>query len=107
MGRSSSFGLAVSVALLIFLMAGLAGCGSSPVNSTNFPIPASITLFPAPNLSMEIGTNQPLTAGLLDAAGRPLVQPLSFQSSNTAAVTVAANGQACAGSWDSLNNPQI
>jgi trimeric autotransporter adhesin len=107
MGRSSLFGLVVSVALLIFLMAGLAGCGSSPVNSTNFPIPASITLFPAPNLSMEIGTNQSLTAGLLDAAGRPLVQPLSFQSSNTAAVTVAANGQACAGSWDSLNNPQI
>ena len=108
MGRSSLVGSAVLVALLIFYLTGLAGCGNSnAVHTTNFPVPASISIFPTPNLSLEIGTNQPFSAGALDATGRTLSEPLFFQSSNTAVVTVASNGLACAGSWDSLSNPQI
>jgi hypothetical protein len=105
MGRSGFGGLAVG--LLLFL-AGLAGCGSNnAVTTTNFPVPASIAISPTPNLSMEIGTNQPFSASALTSTRTAINEPVSFQSSNTAVVTVAANGLACAGSWDSLSNPQI
>jgi len=107
MGRSSLVGFTVLVALLIFLATGLVGCGNSAVRSTSFPIPASVSISPTTNLSMEIGTNQAFTAGALDSAGQSITEPIFFQSSNTAVVTVANNGLACAGSWDSLSSPQI
>jgi hypothetical protein len=104
MGRSGF----VEVVVVLFLAAGLAGCGSNnAVTTTNFPVPASITISPTPNLSMEIGTNQAFTASSLTSTRTAINEPISFQSSNTAVVTVAANGLACAGSWDSLSNPQI
>jgi hypothetical protein len=108
MGRSGILGFAVFVALLTFLVAGLAGCGSNnAVTTTNFPVPASITLIPGPNLSLEIGTNQALFASAFNSTKTVVTVPFSYQSSNTAVVTVAANGLACAGSWDSLSAPQI
>ncbi|HWY55650.1 MAG TPA: hypothetical protein VNZ03_14380 [Terriglobales bacterium] len=107
MGRSGFLAFAVAL-LIFFLLAGLAGCGSSnPIHTTNFPVPASITISPAPNLSMEIGTNQAFSASALNSAKASIAEPVTYQSSNTAVVTVAANGIACAGSWDSLSNPQI
>jgi hypothetical protein len=107
MGRSGIVGFAVFVALL-FLVAGLVGCSSnSAIRTTTFPVPASITLTPGPDLSMEIGTNQALSASALSSTKTALTEQFSFQSSNTAVVTVAANGLACAGSWDSLSAPQI
>jgi hypothetical protein len=106
MGRSRFVGFAV--ALSILLVAGLVGCGSnSAVNTTNFAVPASIAITPTPNLSMEIGTNQSFTVSVLTSTKTAITEPVSFQSSNTAVVTVAANGLACAGSWDSLSVPQI
>jgi hypothetical protein len=108
MGRSSLVSSVAFVALLIFQAAGLAGCGNSnAVRTTNFPVPASVSITPNPNLSMEIGTNQAFSAGSFNATGGAITEPIFFQSSNTAVVTVANNGLACAGSWDSLNNPQI
>src|SRR5579863_1128593 len=107
MGRFGLFGLAVSV-LIIALMAGLAGCSSGKaVGTTNFPVPASITLNPAPSLSLEVGTNQGFTASVESARKTAITEPVFYQSSNSAVVTVAANGLACAGSWDSLSSPQI
>ena len=104
MGRSGF----VELAVVLFLVAGLAGCGSkNAVTTTNFPAPASITISPTPNLSMEIGTNQPFTASPLTSTRTAINEPVFFQSSNTSVVTVSANGLACAGSWDSLSNPQI
>src|ERR1700674_551348 len=106
MGRSGFVGFAV--ALPILLVAGLVGCGSnSAVNTTNFAVPASIAITPTPNLSMETGTNQSFTVSVLTSTSTAITEPVSFQSSNTAVVTVAASGLACAGSWDSLSNPQI
>ena len=108
MGRSGLVGFAVFVALLIFLVAGLAGCGSNgAVRTTTFPVPANIALTPGPNLSMEIGTNQVFFASPLTSTKAAIAEPVSYQSSNTAVVNVANNGLACAGSWDSLSNPQI
>jgi hypothetical protein len=107
MGRSGLVSSVFFVALLVFQMAGLAGCGSSAIRTTTFPVPATVSLNPTTNLSMEIGTNQSFTAGALDSVGQALTEPVFFQSSNTAVVTVAGSGLACAGTWDSLSNPQI
>ncbi len=107
MGRSGLAGFAVLVAVL-FLIAGLAGCSNNgAVHTTNFAVPASVTLSPGPNFSMEIGTNQAFTAAALTAANAAATQPMSFQSSNPAVLTVATNGLACAGSWNSLSSPQV
>src|SRR6202140_1753082 len=107
MGRSGFLRFAVALPIL-FLVAGLAGCSSSnPIHTTTFPVPASITIIPAPNLSMEIGTNQTFSASALNSAKASITEPVTYQSSNTGVVTVAANGLACAGSWDSLSVPQI
>src|SRR5580692_12287931 len=108
MGRSGIAGFAVFGALLIFLVGSLPGCsGGSPVHTTTFAVPASLTLSPSPYLSLEIGTYQALTATALSATRTTITQPISYQSSNTAVLTVASNGLACAGSWDSLSSPQI
>src|SRR5271168_3943007 len=107
MGRSGFVGFAV-LALLICLLVGLPGCGSSsPVSTTTFAVPASVTLTPNPNVSMEIGTYQSFFASALTSTKTTIAEPVSYQSSNTAVVTVASNGLACAGSWNSLTNPQI
>lgn len=111
MRRSGYVVLVVRVCLLISsiaLISGLAGCGShGAVTTTTFAVPASITLTPSPALSMELGTNQSFTAAPQSASKGTINEPVSFQSSNTAVLTVASNGLACAGSWDSLANPQI
>jgi hypothetical protein len=107
MGRSV-FGELVVTLPVYCLIVGLAGCsGGSPVHTTNFPVPAGIAISPAPYLSLELGTNQAFAASPSNAAGRTITEPVSYQSSNTAVVTVANNGLACAGSWDSLSNPEI
>jgi hypothetical protein len=107
MGRSGLAGFAVLVAVL-FLIAGLAGCSNNgAVHTTNFAVPASVTLSPGPNFSMETGTNQAFTATALTSANAAATQPMSFLSSNPAVLTIAANGLACAGSWNSLSSPQV
>ena len=104
MGRSVVLGLASSI-LLVFLT----GCSSSSVTGTGFRTPAGITLSPGSNVSIDVGTTQTFTASAHDASNPPrvLTVPITFHSDNTAVVTVANNGLACAGSWDSLTSPQI
>lgn len=107
MGRFGFVGFAIALPTILLLV-GLVGCSSGgAVTTTSFAVPASIAIAPTPYLSMEIGTNQSFSAAALNAAKAVITEPVSFQSSNTAVVTVAANGLACAGSWDSLSNPQI
>ena len=107
MGSSGLLRLAVAVFVFSFL-AGLAGCSSSsPVHTTSFPVPASISITPAPDLSMEVGTNQAFSPTIQSSTKTAITEPVSYQSSNTAVVTVSASGLACAGSWDSLSNPTI
>jgi hypothetical protein len=107
MGRSGLVGFAL-FALLLFLLAGLAGCSSgSAVTTGSFAVPASVTLSPGPNVSIEIGTFQSFLASALTSTKTTIAEPISFQSSNTAVLTVANNGLACAGSWNSLTSPQV
>src|SRR5271154_1263206 len=108
MGRFGIAGFAVFVALLVFLVSGLVGCGGgSAVHPSTFAVPASVTLAPGPNVSMEIGTYEVFAASALSSTKTIIAEPVSYQSSNAAVVTVANNGLVCAGSWNSLSNPQV
>lgn len=108
MRRSGFVVSLVFASILLFLMIGLAGCGTkSAVTPTTYPVPASISMTPAVNFSMELGTTQVFTTTVTGSAKQTLTEPVSFVSSNTAVVSIAANGTACAGSWNSLSNPQI
>jgi hypothetical protein len=94
--------------MLFILAAGLCGCSStSPTRTTEFPVPANIALSPAEVVSLDIGATQSFTATPQNAKKATITEPVSFASSNTAVVTIANNGLACAGSWNSLSNPQI
>lgn len=103
MGRSVSVWLAlISIVLLgVFL----SGCGSSSPHQP-FPTPAVIAILPATTVSLDLGTTQSFTASTM-FNGQIVMEPVSYHSSNTSVVTVADNGVACAGSWDSLTIPQV
>jgi hypothetical protein len=106
MGRSSLivFGLPSIVVLASFL----SGCSSgSGVNVVNFPTPANVVLNPATTASMDVGATLTFTAIPEDNTKKTLAQPITFLSGNPAVVTIAANGIACAGTWDSLVSPQV
>src|SRR5207248_150088 len=94
----------VSVLTLIF---ALAGCGTKAARTVNFPAPASISLSPASSASMDVGAIIGFTATPRNSINRTIATPVSFESSNTAVVTIANNGLACAGTWNSLSAPQI
>jgi len=105
MGRCGSV---VFATILPFLTAALLGCGTHATRAVPFPVPASISLSPANTVSIDVGSaTQSFTATVQNARRQVIVEPVSFQSSNTAVVTVANNGLACAGTWDSLSVPQI
>ncbi len=92
--------------LAVFFLVAMVGCGSSR-STTNFPMPASLTLSPTPTASIDIGTTQAFTAAAHNFAGTVITEPISYLSSNTSVVTVASNGMACAGTWDSLTAPTV
>lgn len=90
-------------------MAALTGCSStSPTTTTNFPTPANISLSPANPVSLDAGSaTQTFTATSRNSTNTTITTPVTFFSSNTAVLTIATNGLACAGTWDSLTTPQI
>jgi hypothetical protein len=92
----------------LFVLSLMSGCSSSSATkATNFPIPANVGLSPGNIISLNLGSTQLFTASPKNNKGSPVTTPVSFQSSNSGVVTVADNGNACAGSWDSLTTPQI
>jgi hypothetical protein len=105
MVRSGSVAVAIAIFLLI---CSLAGCSSgNSTSTTSFPTPAIISLAPATNASVESGQTLAFTATPKNKSGTAVSTPVQYVSSNTAVMTVADNGDACAGSWDSLSAPQI
>ena len=104
MGRCGSVG---AVVLLLILIMGLLGCGGGNKTPVPDPVPATITITPTGSISLEIGKFQSFTATTNSSTNTAISTPITFVSSNTAVVTLAANGAACAGSWDSLSNPQL
>jgi hypothetical protein len=72
-----------------------------------FAQPGSIGLTPETNASMDIGSTLTFTGAPKTNAGTAITEPVVYHSTNPAVVTVASNGLACAGSWNSLSAPQI
>ena len=111
MGRYGSVRLVIVLSLPAILLSliGLGGCGggNGAVSTTPAPVPTSITLSPSNQVSVDIGATQTFTASALNSGNSVITTPLFYASSNTAVVTVAANGLACAGTWDSLSSPTI
>jgi hypothetical protein len=104
MGRWYSAGPVFVILIFTLAWSGCGGGNSAPVTS---PVPASLTLSPVTQVSVEIGKIQNFSATALNSSNTAVTTPITFASSNTAVVTIAANGVACAGSWDSLSNPQL
>lgn len=108
MGRAVSLRvvLIIVIILSLSLVALLVGCGSgSSASSTQ--LPASITLTPATSASLDLGSVLSFTATANNFSGTAVTVPLNFHSSNTAVLTIATNGMACAGTWDSLTLPVV
>jgi hypothetical protein len=93
--------------LVLMVTMGLPGCGGSNTAPVTDPVPATITMAPTSAVSLEIGKTQTFSATTNSSANTAVTTPITFVSSNTAVVTVAASGLACAGTWDSLSNPQL
>ncbi|MGH9538349.1 MAG: hypothetical protein ACRD3H_10510, partial [Terriglobales bacterium] len=95
--------------LIISLIAAYTACSSSsPTTNTTFPVPGKIILSPAAAVSLDTGsTTQSFSATPQNNMGTTITTPVAFLSSNTAVLTIANNGNACAGTWDSLTIPQI
>ena len=78
------------------------GCGSGAVNGTTFPKPAHLAISPSSAISLDLGGTQAFTTSATNFTGHTITVLPSYQSSNTAVVTVASNGVACAGTWDAF-----
>jgi hypothetical protein len=109
MGRSFGSAAFVFMCTTCGLLVALTSCSSSsPTRNTPFPVPAKIALSPASEVSLDVGsTSQTFTATPQNNKGTAVTTPVSFLSSNTAILTIANNGLACAGTWDSVTIPQI
>jgi hypothetical protein len=104
MGRSGSAGFTViTFSLLAF---GLSACGGgSATKVLPDEVPASVSLAPATNSSMDEGATQTFTATARNRNNTVIPETFSYQSSNPAVVTVANTGTVCAGTWDSITVP--
>jgi len=67
---------------------------------------SSVTLSPAANFSMDVGATQVFSATARNASGQVIIGATQFLvgvppgGSNPAPLSVASNGNACAGTWD-------
>ena len=100
-GFMGKFFSAGSLGLLLVACALLPSCGSSSPTKVSPEVPPTgVSLSPGPNISLLAGE-------AISFSAAPTADTFSYQSSNPAVVTVANNGQACAGTWNSLTVPQI
>ena len=97
----------VLVTVALASLAALAGCVGKSSNSPGNRQIISVSLNPTGNISMDIGAAQQFTASAKNRFGQSITTGLHYISSNNASLTIANNGLACAGSWDSLSNPVV
>jgi hypothetical protein len=95
-------------AAAIVLAAALSGCSSGNATKVvNYPVPTIVVLSPGTSASIDVGATLTFTAQAQNSAKAVLTQPITYSSNNPAVVTIAANGIACAGTWDSITSPQV
>ena len=90
-------GIAISCILLF------SGCHSgNAVATASYAVPTSVSINPTPSASLELGKTLQFFSSANNSSNQTISgEPIEFASSNQAVVTVAANGLACAGIWDS------
>jgi trimeric autotransporter adhesin len=98
MGKFSSLFFLLALVISCVLLPACGGGKATTV--TNEIPPTGVSISPSPVVSLEVGKTQTFTA-------TPTGNTFSFQSSNTSVLTIASNGQACAGTWNSLTSPQV
>ncbi len=112
----SRFASGTSLACILATLVFLSACSnSSPTTVIVEPTPATVDLCLSPsstcagglNVSLEVGETQGFTATAKNSQGTTELETFSFQSSNPAVLTIASNGTACAGTWNSLTAPQV
>ncbi len=106
MGRSGLVRLAVLIPSLCLLAISLSACGGGGATKiVPDQVPATISLSPATNSSMDLGAVQNFLAAAHNRNNQDIPETFSYQSTNPTVATVATNGQVCAGTWDSLIAP--
>ena len=103
-------GYARGMALACILLACAAALScSSPTTAvvTNNEVPATVSLSPAGRVGLELGQEQSFLPNAQNSAGTNLTENYTFQTSAPGIVTVASNGTACAGTWNSLTTPTV
>ena len=101
--RAVSFALGSTFCSLLISCSG----GGSATQVTKDIVPAIVALAPSPNASLEVGKTLVFTALAENGLGSALAETFTFTSSAPNIVTVANNGLACAGSWNSLAAPTL
>jgi hypothetical protein len=87
--------IVVTISCLMFLSA----CGGHKPPG-GLPFAARVSLNPATSLSMQLGTVVTFTASAQNGGGVAIRTGFTYTSSNPGIVDVAANGAACAGTWN-------
>jgi hypothetical protein len=106
MGRLGLMRFVVLAFMLFLLALSVTACGGgSATNSLPDEVPATISLSPATNSSMDVGATQTFTATAHNRNNSTINEVFAYQSSNPAVVSVANTGAVCAGTWDSLVAP--
>jgi hypothetical protein len=83
-----------------------AGCGRSSAPGPAIP-PQTVFIAPSNNSSLEIGNTLQFTASGRNSSGGTISLGITFSSSNTTVLTIAASGLACGGQWNSLSAPTV
>src|SRR6185369_5035846 len=96
--------LVCSLAGLTFLLSCSSGTSTRVVNN---PIPASISLAPGPNASVELGKTLTFIASAKNGQGTAVAEAFTYQSSDPSVLTVSNSGLACGGVWDSVAAPVV
>jgi len=94
----------ILITALLFTIA-LTGCLGKSSNNPGTGGVQSVSLNPTGNLSLEVGGTQVFTATAKDALGRVVIGNIQYvvaggTSGSPAPLSIASNGNACAGTWD-------
>jgi len=97
----------LSVITVIASFGAWVGCGTSAAPTPGFGVPAVVTLAPTPTASINLGDTLLFSASALSGTRAPLTTTFSYRSTNPNIVSIADNGLACAGTWDSVATPVV
>jgi hypothetical protein len=100
--------LGLFLAFILALLIALAGCAGKSTSTPGNDTVQSVTLNPDTSVSIDLGSvTQTFSATARNGIGLVVPATIHFVSSNDAALTIASDGQACAGTWNSLSNPAV